>query len=317
MSSPLHIEELAPTSSRSHYEGIARATLLAMWKQRTLIVLLMVAAFASAMVTLLIVGPRYTAEALLQLHFNRAVSTTGSQPQAIAALDASSLVDSAARVIRSRSTASAVVARLGLDNDPAYARQSNLALLLASLQSWLQMPQLRSTPNDLATNALLGQISVNNDPRSYLISIKVTSRDPARAVELTNAVVLEYLRGELVHALTSEMETAKHNLVEISSLYGERHPSYIRARTVLESLEARLAALGPGSSNEDIVRMVGSPMVLATQMSVAPSGPNFPLVLGLAVAAAAIAGAWIATHLKEAPLRELLRIARNHGPRRR
>ena len=190
MTSGIDFDETAITSLRLHYEAIAYTNLRELWKRRWLIVSIVLSVAALASVVLVMMGLRYTGEALIQLDFNREEAPVGARSQPIASLDAASLVDSAARIIRSRATASAVVARIGLDKGPLSASQWP-ARVLASAWAALGVEPATLSAHDLATNELMSKIEVRNEPRSYLISVKVTSKDPDQAATLANAVALE------------------------------------------------------------------------------------------------------------------------------
>src|SRR5260370_24626315 len=126
-------EENAVTLLRAHYEEVARETLGILWHQKLLIVGILLAALLFALIFLVLIGPRYTGEATIHLNFTREEPTTGTKIQPIASIDAVALVDGAIRGIGSRATASAVVARLGLDKDPEFAPASNGWRVLSSI----------------------------------------------------------------------------------------------------------------------------------------------------------------------------------------
>src|SRR5215831_16319113 len=87
------------------------------------------------LVALVFMAPRYTGEAIIQLDFVRNENVAGEKLQSTAAVDAAAVVDSSARNIRSRGTASAVVSALRLDNDPNYANLSLPAQALSHILS--------------------------------------------------------------------------------------------------------------------------------------------------------------------------------------
>ena len=300
MTAQLKIKEIMEneaTLPRAHYEEVARDTLGILWHQKPLIVGILLVALSVASIALVLIGPRYSAEAVIQLNFIREEPATGAKTQSIATVDAVALVDSAARAIRSRATANAVVARLGLDKDPDFARESTLWRVLSGVRAALGLGEATPTPRDLAANQLMRKVTVANEPRSYLISIAVTTRDPEQAAKFANVVALEYLRGQMLQQLADVQAAAERELTQLSSVYGVRHPSYVLARTRLDTLQNRLTALRDGSPDDDTVRLVIGQSFVAAEKTLVPSGPNIILILGLTAGAALGVGIWLALRL--------------------
>jgi uncharacterized protein involved in exopolysaccharide biosynthesis len=294
MTAPLKIKTSEALPLRTHYEQVARDTLRVIWQRKPLITAIMGAALILASIALVLIGPHYTAEAIIQLNFVREESATGMKIQPVAAVDAFALVDSAARGIRSRATASAVVAQLGLDKDPDFAREPTLWRVLSGARAVLGLRGAAPTPHDLAVNHLMRTVKVSNDPRSYLISVAVTTGDPERAAALANAVGFEYLRGQLLQQVTEATAAAERELGELSSVYGVLHPTYLAGRGKLEGLQLRLSGLRQESPREDVVKQVMGQSFLAAERDLLPSGPNLLLVLGLTLGAALALGIWLA-----------------------
>jgi capsular polysaccharide biosynthesis protein len=293
MTAQLRIETKETADLPAHYEQLAYDTLRVLWHRKLLISAILVAAVLLVSVMLVLIGPRYSGEAIIELNFIREVPTAGAaQIQPTASVDAAAIVDSAARVIRSRATASAVVARLRLDKDPAFARRSAFSYV----QSVLGREAATPSPHDLAVLELMRKITVTNELRSYLISIAVTTGDPEQSANLANAVAVEYLRGELLQQLTDAQVSAERDLNQLSSVYGVRHPNYVTGRTRLEHWDARLSALR-GLPADDVVKLVRGQSLLAAQKVMVPSGPNITLILGLTIAAALGVGIWLAWRL--------------------
>ena len=292
MTVQLKIETKETADLPAQYEQLAYDTLRVLWHRKLLISVILVAAVLLVSVVLVRIGPRYSGEAIIELNFIREVPTAGAQIQPTASVDAAAIVDSAARVIRSRATASAVVARLRLDKDPAFARRSAFSYVRSVLGPEAATP----SPHDLAVDELMRKITVTNELRSYLISIAVTTGDPEQSANLANAVAVEYLRGQLLQQLTDAQVSAERDLNQLSSVYGVRHPNYVNGRTRLEHWDARLSALR-GLPADDVVKLVRGLSLLAAQKVMVPSGPNITLILGLTIAAALGVGIWLAWRL--------------------
>ena len=296
MTAPLKIPNNETLILRAHREEVAHSALRILWQRAWLIVAILIIALLAAVLALVLIEPRYTAEAMIRFNFDHDAPAASSRSQPIASLDAAVLVDSAARLIRSRATASAVVERLGLDKDPRFARlpfpQRGLSAVRTAFGLDLATPA--PSPHDLAVNELMRQVTVTNDSRSYLISIAMTSEDPAQAATLVNAIASEYLRSQMLQHLTDAQAAAERELAELSSVYGARHPNYLQSRARLERLQAQLGALRSGSSPVGQIEPAMGQALLAASKVIVPSGPNIKLILGLTAGAALAAGIWLA-----------------------
>jgi uncharacterized protein involved in exopolysaccharide biosynthesis len=284
-------ESVAP---KAHYESLVYDTLATVWARKPLIAAVVLAAFVFASIALVLMGPRYTAEATILLNFVREESATGPKSMPTAALDAMAVVDSLARIVRSRATAGAVVDRLGLDKDSSFARQTHSWRIFFGLRSDLGLMQTVPSDRDLAVQQLMGRVTVTTDPKSYLILVSVTASDPKLSAKLANAVAIEYLRGQLMQQTVDAYAAVEREVAELSSIYGAHHPAYLNGQAKLEGVRLRLRALREGTSDEDIASRVTGQSFVAAQEVLVPSGPNIVLILGLTVGAAFAAGTWLA-----------------------
>jgi uncharacterized protein involved in exopolysaccharide biosynthesis len=247
-----------------------------------------------ASVVLVLIGPRYTGRAMIQFNFVREETTKDMKISPTASVDAIAVLNNAAPIIRSPATAGAVVTRLGLDDDPAFAHGSLAWRVFSSMRSLLGLEAKVPSKQDLAAEQLARRITVTSDPRSYLISISVTASDPDRAARLANAVALEYLRGQLVQQVTDAYGAAEREMSEMSSIYGARHPAYQSQQAKVESLRLRLRALREEPFDEAAAGRVTGQSFVAAQKVMIPSGPNVLLVLGLAALLELAVGTWLA-----------------------
>lgn len=292
----MSLETNAIDAPRIHYERVVYDTLRILWKHKPLVAAVVGIALAALSVALLLIAPRYTGEAMIQLDFVRNETVAGERVQSTAAVDAAAVVDSAARIIRSRGTASAVVSVLGLDNDPAYTHLSLAERALSSLWSVFGLPV--PTLRDLAVARLMKQITVTNDPRSYLIAVAVTAPDPERAARLANWVASEYLRGRKREQAIEAYAVAEREMAALSSVFGPRHPSYLNGSAKLGRLKAESAAGREGAVAEeregvvaqDMVRFAAGQSLLLAEPVIVPSGPNTMLLFALTFLAALAVG---------------------------
>src|SRR5262249_21874983 len=214
-------------------------------------------------------------------------------------VEAASLIETEARIIRSRAVADRVVARLELTKDPEYAvRESLAARLFKFLMSISPGPDMTSSPSikepassdryspnpidllmsmlprphkpaspsdeDLIAAMLMRYLKVTNDPKSYLISIAYTSDSPERSAQIANAFADEYLR------IRSEA-AARREFADLAAIYGPKHPILSSARAKLDE-----ALQHPHVSDSTQFLMLAAPNPL-------PSGPNRTVILGLAL----------------------------------
>ena len=293
---PLKIERYDAAALRSAREDLAHQTLGVLWRRKGLLAALLLVALLLAAAVLVLVPPRYTADAILVSNFRNATAPSAATATGqIASADANALVDSAARIIRSRANASAVVARLGLDRDPAFKHESILRRSIAAARRALNLdPVAPASPHDLAANALMRQVSVTNGPRSYIISVTATADDPELAAKLANGVALEYLHGQALHQLTDARSAAEDELTKLSSVYGTRHPNLASIRVRLADLNSRLAALQDGLSIEEVGAVgVGQSLIPADKVLI-PASPDPKMFVGMIVGAALLAGILLA-----------------------
>jgi capsular polysaccharide biosynthesis protein len=284
-------EAKAISATRAYYERMAYDMLQMLWAHRSLVAVVFGFAFVALSVALVLLPHRYTGEAMIQLDFTRNETVAGEKVQSTAAVDAASVVDSAARIIRSRRTASAVVSVLRLDRDPAYTRLSLPARLLAVVFG-------APTPRDLAVARLMRQITVANDTRSYLITVAVTAADPEHAARLANWVASEYLRGRMREQAIEAYAAAEREMNGISAVFGSHHPSYLNAQAKIERLKAELASAWEGAVAEDREAVVARGMVqyaagqtlFPAEVVMVPSGPNAQLLAVLTILVALAVG---------------------------
>ncbi len=268
--------------ARAHYRTVAQDTLRTLWHRKGLITATVVAGLVMGLIALMEMGPRYTSEALIQVNLN---PDAGAKSQSTVSVDATEVVDSAARIIRSRTTADAVVARLGLDKEPGFERQPLLSRWLQAVRAGLGLQQTALTPHELAVDALMRRVRVIAEPRSYLISVAVTAGDPETAAQLANAVAAEYLRNQRFKELAVARAAAEHDLADAAFVYGPRHPTYLRASTRLDQLKTQINALNDASTTEDLINLAAGHSLTAAHRVTKPSGPNIPLILTLAILA--------------------------------
>ncbi|MFE1601556.1 GumC family protein [Methylobacterium sp. ID0610] len=202
---------------RQHYENQSLGALTALWRHRRMIGGVIAVASVLALAACFVLRDRYTAEAMIQVDLARPPALQGGQPgqaaQPAANLDAGALVESEARVIKSRSVARRVVDDLHLQDDPAYARHPGLvSRLVAGIQDVFGVhADAAADAGSVEAERIAGQIArgltVTNDSRAYLISVAYTATSPDKAADLANAFVAAY-QGNRLEMAVAEAERA-------------------------------------------------------------------------------------------------------------
>ena len=280
---------------RAHYGLVAQQVMLLLWQRKRMIAATVVAALVIAVIALSLIEPRYTSEALIQVNLDLNPDR-GVKSQATVSVDAAEVAGTTARIIRSRATADAVVARLGLDKDPRFESRPLFSRWRSGVSAALGLQRSALTPHDLAVDALMRQVRVTAEPRSYLISVAVTAADPERAAKLANAVTAEYLRTQKLKELAETRSAAEHELADASYVYGPRHPSYLRALAKVEQLEAQIRTIGDASTTEDLIKLAAGFSLIPAHKVMKPSGPNISVVLALAILAGLSLGICLARY---------------------
>ena len=93
---------------------------------------------------------------------------------------------------------------------------------------------------DHAAEQLLRGLSVSTDPRTYMIEVSYTARDPALAVVITNAFVTEFLRASRLQTLSQQRSLAAATLSQQLAIFGDKHPKAIKAKMRLAAADEQL-----------------------------------------------------------------------------
>lgn len=278
------------------YEAVAFDTLRALWRNRLLIASFVAAGLVLAVLGILVVERRYSADAVIQLDFAREDPARKTPPSA--AMDAAILVEGEARLIRSAALARRVVTRLKLDEDPGYASLG----LFARFLSVLRAPAAGApSPSkiDLAARRLAQQLTVTNDNRSYLINISIMSNSPEWSAKLANAFAVEYLNDRVIQRLREAEAGARGALGDARATYGEKHPSVIQANAQLAAAEARTREQEKlGAERPDELRPAPGQSFLKAEPVWIPAGPNSVAFLAIGLLGSLLAAIGLALLLE-------------------
>jgi polysaccharide biosynthesis transport protein len=262
------------------------------------------AVMAAALVAVIVLPSKYTASAVVMLDprknnvagLSSVLSDTPTDPTS---------VQNQIQILTSRDLAGEVIQRLDLADDP----EINPALARISLNPLWWIGVVDRTPearNAEVVDAFLKQLSVDSIGLSSAISVKFSSRDPAKAARIANTVVDAYIESQLaidteagrrttawlaqrIAELAHQVEVAEATVARYkadhgindtgdgtSSLVDQQltaiNNQLVQARADLAAKQAnydRIAALVKSGNAADISQVVSSPLIvqLRTQQS--------------------------------------------------
>ncbi len=159
----------------------------ALWAGRATIILAAIGALLLAAVFIALAPKEYTAatQILIDPTDLRAV---GNEPQQTQLSDAAAMqIESQVNVLTSDAVLRRVVASEDLEHDPEFVRGPSLLSILTGGNAFPGGRELA------ALNELKRRIKVSRDPRTLVVEVDVTSRDPYKAVRIANAIAQSYL----------------------------------------------------------------------------------------------------------------------------
>ncbi|MGA8079763.1 MAG: exopolysaccharide transport family protein [Xanthobacteraceae bacterium] len=159
----------------------------AIWRGRATILLTTIAALALAALFIVLAPREYTAatQILIDPTDLRAV---GNETQPTQMSDAADMqLASQVNVLTSDAVLGRVVASENLEHDPEFVRPPSFLTVLLGKAA---VPGGRKLA---ALDELKRRIKVTRDPRTFVVEVDVTSRDPYKAVRIANAVAQSYL----------------------------------------------------------------------------------------------------------------------------
>jgi uncharacterized protein involved in exopolysaccharide biosynthesis len=304
--------QLEGSDFRAHYEDWAAYTMLSIKRHRRLIASLVALALAIACIIIPVMPRKYSAEALI---YPELFSRGQGKAVALASIDAASIVNSEARLIRSDAFLRAVVKRLrldpvtkshswatkGLDWVQAMSLPEPLgwarAMLLPETLDWVRtmlFPETRNhSPFDRRVAMLRNQVVVMNDSRSYLISISFTAPSADEAARVVNAFAIEYLRDKDLQRRRDGVAAAENEMGRQLAIYGDKHPKTLQAAEGLDAARASLkAAMSPQDGGQDEV--TSDETVKLAVPNWTPTSPRGFVILGLSFLSALLAGIGLA-----------------------
>ena len=144
-------------------------------------------------VYLLIVNPSYTATTVMQLNV-RPNSALNLETALLSSESDNAAIQSEIDIIKSRTVVRRVINRLGLLDHPEFNQKGALGGFIASVKgSDTKTNDDAQTQMIHATEALLDNLTVSKDPRSYTVRIAYRSHEPKLAQTIANTLAQEYL----------------------------------------------------------------------------------------------------------------------------
>ena len=244
------------------------------WSYRGTLALLTAIGLGLGWLVSVVMGPSYTAVAVLRPSLLSEAPEKGSQAPN---LDANFLVASEIELITSQRLAPAFAAKLNQEypadrNDQTFLAPVTRSIsavgdfLRCSVSGVKGSPQSSQTPADqqepsctsASDPAAIDDIKVRVEPlsRTYLILVSLKASTAERAAAFANAVVGQYARNIQLKQSRARIAVAEQALAGILLTYGDRHPLVRRARVELERLRQEIeifVAMPTSVSEKDLI----------------------------------------------------------------
>jgi uncharacterized protein involved in exopolysaccharide biosynthesis len=276
---------------RAYYQNVAWEMLRSIGRHKGMVVTFVAVGLMLAALAIPLMPRKYMAESLIYPNLFLREHSNGIRVQALANVDANSLINSEARLIHSDAIVRAVVRRLSLDRDLSVNSWTSSGI--DWIKAWL-FPELRnSSPLDRAVSLLRNKVAVTNDTRSYLISISYTTSSAEEAARVVNAFAIEYLRDKALHHRLDAVNAAEAELGRQLAIYGDKHFKVQQAAEGLDGVRAALkASMSPQDGGQDeIVTEEGVKLAVPNRT---PTSPRGLMILALSFLGSLLAGCGLA-----------------------
>jgi len=282
-----------------YYSETLRNTLANVWRSRRLVIATVAVALAIGIVIALARPKQYTAEAYVREPFKAEEATLMDDKLGNAvSIDASMLVETQSRILKSQEIARRVVQRVGLERIRPAVRENPLS-------SWLQaqffgdVVETAEFQEERAARKLLSGLSVTTEPRVYLIVVRYTAGDPELAALITNAFVVELMQTITTQGLSQRLHAEESSLSADLLTLGEQHPKVVEEKRRVQAAKARLKAQ-LGKTIDEIEHTANGKSVAFARVPVVPSGPNAAFLIGV-VFLVGLAGSVALANFRSAP----------------
>jgi capsular exopolysaccharide synthesis family protein len=170
--------------------------------------------FGVGLLYLITAAPTFTADADVVVNSK---ATSGD------AASVSTIVESQIAIIKSKSIARAVIEKLGLAEDPEFARRNGVvrgvARSISRLLGWSK-PETESSAVQYALESFGRKLAVKRTGLTYIVNITFDSIDPERAAQILNTVLETYIAAQMDSKYKSDLRSekwVKDRLNELSS----------------------------------------------------------------------------------------------------
>lgn len=284
-----------------------------LWRRKGLLSACVLGVTALVLGAAIYKGPSYAATAVVQLDLRTSEPTAIGAAPPSAAVDAAVLVEGQSRIISSDEIARRVVERMGLD-------QLEIVKTGVSLLEWAGLGNDNSGERrllsriDQATSRLLQKITIKTDPRTYLISVSATSKDPEEAAVTANTVVGEYLHYAKIQKLVQQVTTANQIVSGLSAMLGPRHPKMMNARVTLDAAMAQLNEAKSTRAPITAYELAASGQVIPARAVTIPVSASDKSLLIISVIGGLLLGLLLVAILERWTLRNFILHKLGHGP---
>jgi uncharacterized protein involved in exopolysaccharide biosynthesis/Mrp family chromosome partitioning ATPase len=217
-----------------------RGVLRVLARRRATVLVVLGLTLAAAAAFTLLVPPLYTAgtQVLIDPRDRRVLQTEVTPT----GLGDAGLVESQVRIVTSAPVLRRLAAAMNLADDPEFGRPGPSGFT-ARLRGLLRLGTPELTENDLLER-ISRRVSVRRAERTYIMDIRVSSRDPAKAARLADELTAAYL-AEIGEAAVS---TTRRTTGALTSRLDELRENLRQAENRAQAFRARNAIVGAGGA---------------------------------------------------------------------
>lgn len=207
----------------------------------------------------LIIGPKYSATAIIQIDTVRDDSRELSFPTP----DAAAIVETQVGLLQSEGLARSLADRLEAKEFPPRG------WLGTALQNYFpDEPEIAARKEyDRRIGYLQENLKIESDRRNYLVKVSFVSPTSEHASRIANAFASSYIFNREIQRLADLKATAQRAYREQSAMLGERHPQVLSASSRLEAAQSAL-------QNAESRNFILTPQELREKGRVMPAEPT-------------------------------------------
>jgi succinoglycan biosynthesis transport protein ExoP len=268
-------------STRTGYLGAADFFRI-LYRRKGLIVLITVIGVLLTIVIIAHTTPIYSAVATVAIQPPDQAQSLVTTTPTVVSPNEETQIETKVEIMRSRKLARAAAETLRLKNDPEFAPQGDAkpSAFKWIINSLIVRPPMQTDPKlraaekaradqEAVVDRLIDNINVARVARSSLVSVTISSRDPAKAALIANRLVETYMRGQI----KSARETRDEDIKRLSQRVAEMRDYLQGADSAAASFRARHGLLNsrPEDAGAAAIAPLGSLMAQAQADSAAES----------------------------------------------